>query len=224
MLIISILITLGAYYIGRLVFNYVRHPAANPVIVGGTLVILFLVYSGQGYTSYEDAKNVITGFLGPATVALAVPLYQNKKLLVRYFRIIMLSVFLGTLTTTVAVVWVAQLVGLEHFIVVSLAPKSVTAPIAIEVARMVGGDPALAAAFVVGTGTSGAVLGPMILTWLGVKLPLARGLALGTAAHGQGTAMALEEGELQGAMGGLAMGLAGIMTALILPWLLPLLL
>lgn len=223
MLTISIVITLAAYYIGRLVFNRFRHPVVNPVIIGGTLVILFLFISKLGYEGYRQAGEYIASLLGPATVALAVPLYRNKKYLKGSLGIIVLSVFLGTISTTIAVVWTARLLGLDNLIILSLAPKSVTTPIAMEVARITGGDPALAVACVVGTGTSGAVLGPMVLNWLGVKSPIARGLAIGTTAHGQGTAIIMEEGETQGAMSGLAMGLAGIITALTLPWLLPLL-
>lgn len=223
MLAISLFITLAAYYIGRLVFNRFRHPVVNPVIIGGALVIIFLLVTGMGYENYKQAGDYITSLLGPATVALAIPLYRNKKYLKGSVGIIILAVFLGTISTTIAAVWTARLLGLDHLIILSLAPKSVTTPIAMEVARIMGGDPALAVACVVGAGTSGAVLGPMVLNWLGVKSPIARGLAIGTTAHGQGTAIIMEEGETQGAMSGLAMGLAGIITALTLPWLLPLL-
>jgi putative effector of murein hydrolase len=109
-------------------------------------------------------------------------------------------------------------------VLLSLGPKSVTVPIAVEISRLAGGEPTLTAAFVVATGMIGSILGPTLLSAVKVKNPVARGLALGTVSHGQGTAVALLEGETAGAMGGVAMAIAAVFTALIAPYYLPLLL
>ncbi|SDH31402.1 LrgB family protein [Desulfosporosinus hippei] len=119
-------------------------------------------------------------------------------------------------------VLIGKLTGLSRTITMSLAPKSVTIPIAIEIAKYIGGDPTLVAIFVVVTGLVGSIIGPTLLTRLKVTDPVARGIALGTAGQGQGTAVAMLEGEMQGAMAGLAMALAGVLTSLIAPMFLTL--
>lgn len=220
MTFLSLLITIGAYAMGRMMFAYFKYPLANPVLIGTTLLVFFLNLSGLDYNIYTTGTKAITNLLGPATVALAVPLYINKKHIVGSVTRVVSCIFIGTLSTAIAVLWISRLLKLHENIVYSLAPKSVTTPIAMEVSRIIGGDPSLTSAFVIITGIIGAVIGPITLNLLKIKSPLARGLAVGTASHGVGSSMMFEEGQLQGAMGGLAMGIAGISTALVLPWLL----
>ncbi len=216
--------TLGAYLFARYLAQRYPNPLCNIIFVGTGLVIAVLLASGQSYEVYGPVKDMITFFLGPATVALAVPVYRNLHLFKKYGWAIITAVGLGTMLTIIVVVGIAMLGGLSHQVIASLAPKSATIPFAIEIARLQDGNPALAAAFVVATGTFGSVLGLEILTRCKIRHPVARGLAMGTVSHGQGTAMAFTEGELQGAMAGVAMAFAGVLTALLVPILLPLML
>jgi putative effector of murein hydrolase len=166
----------------------------------------------------------MTWLLGPATVALALPLYNNRRLLRQFALPLSLGLMAGTGTTMAVALWSGHAAGLEPTLLRSLAPKSVTAPIAIDIAALTGGDPALAVAFVVTTGMLGSMVGPLFLSRLGISHPVARGVALGTTAHGQGTAIALLEGETQGAMAGISMALAAVWTACIAPFCIPFLL
>ena len=161
--------------------------------------------------------------VGPATVALAVPLYKNRQTLLRNTLPALLGLAVGSLATLGAALGLARILGLPEVIRASISIKSVTAPIAIELAPIIHGSPSLTVAFVIATGMIGAMLGPRLMTVVGIHDPLSRGLALGTISHGQGTAQAVSEGELQGAAAGIAMGLAAVFTACIAPLVVPLL-
>jgi len=199
-------------------------PLLNVVLLSATLIIVTLLACKIPYESYIPGQEIMTVLLGPATVALAVPLYKNRHLLKEYSLPIIVGICIGSLVSLVSAMLIAQFGGLAREIVLSIAPKSVTIPFAVGIAQIAGGEPALAAAFVVATGTFGAVLGPSLLTRFKINNPVARGLALGTAAHGQGVGMALMEGEEQGSMAGVAMALAGVFTSVVAPILIPLIL
>jgi putative effector of murein hydrolase len=163
------------------------------------------------------------GFLlGPATVSLAVPLYKSRRTLLTNTLPALAGLVVGSLATLATAVVVARLLGLPDVIRASISIKSVTAPIAIELAP-IHGSPTLTAAFVIATGMIGAMFGPALMTVIGIHNPLARGLALGTISHGQGTAQAVLEGELQGAAAGIAMGCAAVFTSVVAPFLVPIL-
>ena len=218
-----IVLTLGAYLGTRALYLRYKHPLLNVVALSAATIITTLVVCGIPYSAYVPAKDIMTTLLGPATVALAVPLYRYRGLLLRYGAPIVGSVALGALLAMFTAAYVAQLGGLPHEVVMSILPKGITIPFAVEIARLYGGIPPLATAFVVATGTLGSLLGGWLLNAARVTDPVARGLALGTVSHGQGTATALMEGEQQGAMAGLAMILAGILTVGFAPgvvWLL----
>ena len=223
MIMVFTALTVGAYLVSRWLFFRYGHPLFNMVLFGTILMISLLVISGTSYSAYEPAKEFMTFLLGPATVALAIPLYKNRELLRRHGLAIGGSVAAGSLTSMVLVVLLSKAGGLSQAVLISALPKSVTAPIAIEIAQLSGGDPALAVAFVVATGTFGGSLGPTLLRWCGIRLPEARGLALGTVAHAQGVGMALLEGEASAAMASSAMAIAAIFTSLAAPVLLALL-
>ena len=216
-------LTLGAYFLAKSLYMKYRHPLLNVVLLGATFVIAALLALGIPYQAYVPGRSLMTALLGPATVGLAVPLFRNRDLLRRHAPAILAGVGLGTLTSVLSAGWLATFLALPHDIVLSLLPRSVTIPFAVEIVKLHGGSQALASAFVVATGTVGSVLGATLLTWTGVRDPVARGLALGTAAHGQGTAMAFQEGEEQGTMAGLALTLAGVTTTLLAPLLIRLL-
>lgn len=215
--------TVAAYAVIRHLYAKYHHPLLNVVALSAALVIAALLLLDMPYEAYEPAKNIMTVLIGPATVGLAVPLYRYRKLLVRFAVAITASVTAGAFIAMFSAALIAKLGGLPHDVVMSILPKGVSIPFAVEVASMYGGIPALAAAFVVATGTLGSLLGAWTLNLCNMHDPTARGLALGTVSHAQGTAVALQEGEQQGAMAGLAMILAGILTAALSPlavWLL----
>lgn len=224
MTLFTILLTVGAYLLSKALYLRYRHPLLNIVLLGAGIIIATLLALKIPYQSYLPGRQIMTSLLGPATVGLAVPLYRHRSLLRRYVPAIVAGVGLGSLASMLVAGLIALVAGLPREVVLSVLPKSVTIPFAVEIARIHGGSPGLASAFVVATGTLGSVFGGTLLTWAGIKDPVARGLAMGTGAHGQGTAMAFMEGERQGSMAGLAMTLAGITTASIAPLMVRLLL
>jgi predicted murein hydrolase (TIGR00659 family) len=217
-----LLLTVGAYLVTRRIFLRFKYPLLNPVFLSTLVIIAVLQATGGTLEGYRPAKEAMTFLLGPATVALALPLYKNRSVLRNHALPVFAGVLAGSLTTIAAVLIAGRVAGLARGVLISLGPKSVTVPIAVEISRIAGGEPTLTAAFVVATGMIGSILGPTLLSALKVRNPVARGLALGTVSHGQGTAVALMEGETSGAMGGVAMAIAAVCTALIAPYYLPL--
>lgn len=222
----NILLTLIVYWFFRRVYLHFKHPLLNIVILSAAFLIALLHVLDLPFSFYEPSKNAMTFLLGPATVGLAVPLYRYRLLLRQNLLPILTSVAVGACLAMLLASVIALIGGLPYDVVMSIIPKGVSIPFAVEVATAHGGVAPLAAAFVVATGTSGSLIGIWLLDFLRIGSPMARGLALGTMAHAQGTATALMEGEEQGAMAGLAMILAGILTAALAPaiiWLLALL-
>ena len=217
-------VTVLAYALSRFVGKRYPSPLTSPVFFSTPLVIAVVLLSGMQLSDYRPAKDIIVSLLGPATVALAVPLYKNRRTLLDNLLPASIGLALGSLSTLVIAVVVARLFDLPQVIRASVSIKSVTAPVAIELAPMVNGDSTLAAAFVIATGIIGAMLGPWLMDKAGIHAPLARGLALGTVSHGQGTAEAVIEGEVQGAAAGIAMVLAAILASFVAPILVPVLL
>ena len=217
-------VTALVYALSRVVGKRYPSPLTSPVFFSTPLVIAVVLLSGMHLSDYRPAKDIIVSLLGPATVALAVPLYKNRQTLLGNLLSASLGLALGSLSTLVIAVAVARLFDLPQVIGASVSIKSVTAPVAIELAPMVNGDSTLAAAFVIATGIIGAMLGPWLMDKAGIRAPLARGLALGTISHGQGTAQAVIEGEVQGAAAGIAMVLAAILASVVAPILVPILL
>ncbi|WP_028238621.1 LrgB family protein [Stutzerimonas azotifigens] len=210
-------ITLAVYQLAYLAYERTRWVVLQPVLVSMVLVIGILLLCGIDYAEYRRASDLLTVLLGPATVALAVPLYLNlRRIRELFWPTVLTLVGAGTLATVLGVL-LAWLFGAERMILMTLAPKSVTSPIAMLVAEQLGGVAALAAVFVMLTGILGAILGPELLRRFGVQHAAARGMALGLTAHAVGTAQALQESEECGAFAALAMSLMGVMTAVALP-------
>lgn len=216
--VFSILLTVACYWLSRKLFLRTGVSLLNPVIVSTTVIILVLHSLQLDFKDYQQAKEIMTFLLGPATVALAVPLYRNSRVLKINLIGYLGAIMAGAISSMLSVLAIGIFFRLQRKILLSLAPKSVTAPIALEIARIIGGDPALAVAFVVATGMIGAAIGPWLMNRLQITDAAARGLALGTTSHGQGTAIALQEGETQGALAGVAMAVAGIITSFLAPW------
>lgn len=213
--------TVLVYGLSRRAFLRYGHALLSPVFLSTVVIIAVLMSLRIPFVRYEPAAQVMTALLGPAVVALALPLYRQRHILIQRLPSVLAGVISGSVVSLAAVIIVARVARMTPVIVISLAPKSVTAPVAVEIARIVGGDPALTSAFVIATGVLGSMLGPWFLSRIGVDDPVARGLAVGTTAHGQGTAMMLQEGEVQGVLSGIAMALTAVFTALIAPFAIP---
>lgn len=216
----AIALTLAAFLIAAWLYRRSGWLVLQPVLVSVTLIVTTLLLCGVDYATYRAGAEPVAWLLGPATVALAVPLQHNIKRIRQLFWPIMITLFAGgvlSVSLTLAIGWA---LGADRSVVMSLAPKSVTMPIAMPVAEQIGGVASLAAVMVMLTGVIGTALGPLLLRWAGVDHPAARGLSYGINAHAIGTAHALQEGEECGAFAALGMSLLGIGTALLLPLLL----
>lgn len=210
-------ITLGAYQLVLAGFEKTRWIFLQPVLVSMLLVIGVLLTCGLSYAEYRKSTEIMGILLGPATVALAVPLFLNLRRIRQLFWPIFTTLVIGGVLATGLCVLLGGWFGAEHRMLMTMAPKSVTSPIAMLVAEQIGGVAALAAVFVLITGVIGAMIGPAFLSRLGVHSPEARGMALGMTAHAVGTSVALQESEECGAFAALAMSLMGVATAVFLP-------
>lgn len=219
--IFVIILTIVLYVLSCKFYYKTKIALLTPLLLSTVAIIAILKLSGITFEQYKPGKSIMTFLLGPATVALAVPLYLNRKILRESFVPILIGIISGAVATLTTAVVLGRLSGLDQLLTASLAPKSITAPIAIEISRIIGGDPAISVAFVVFTGTLGSMIGASLLTLCRITNPVARGLAMGVTAHGQGTATILQEGQTQGAMAGVAMALAAIFISFIAPFYLP---
>jgi predicted murein hydrolase (TIGR00659 family) len=216
-------LTLAAYLIGDAIARKTgRHPIANPVLIAVLIVGAVLVATGTPHARYFEGARFVHVLLGPATVALALPIWRNRALIVTHWRAISAALVIGALTGIASTLAFASLLGLSPQTIASLAPKSVTAAIAMGISEQVGGTPPLTAVIVIATGILGAVMVTPLMNLLRISDYAARGFAVGMAAHGIGTARALQVNEQAGAYAALAMALNGLMTAILVPLLLAL--
>ena len=222
LILISIIVTIVVYIGAKALSLRVLSPFVTPILTATIVIILFLHSMHITYEQYSGAKKVMTFLLGPATVALAVPMYHNRDIIMEKLKPALFGLIIGTVSTIISAVVLSKLLGLSQTIQASSAVKAVTTPVAIDVVVLIGGDPALAAAFVIIAGLFGAVFAPAILTWMKISDPFSRGLGIGTVSHVIGTSQAVKEGPVQGAVSSMAMGVAAIITSIILPWLYPL--
>ena len=216
-------LTFGAFALFKELQRKTGWVLLNPILLTIASLILFLKLSGISYETYQEGGRLIEFWLKPAVVALGVPLYLQLEMIKKQLLPILLSQLVGCLVGIVSVVLVAKLLGATPDVICSLAPKSVTTPIAMEVSNATGGIPSLTAAVVVLVGLFGAVFGFKILTLGRVKSPIAQGLSMGTASHAIGTSAAMEVSRKYGAYASLGLTLNGILTALLTPAILRLL-
>ena len=221
--IILLAITFGIYYVARQIQKWTGWVVLNPILITIAALIALLQLTGISYETYEQGGQYIEFWLKPAIVALGVPLYQNLGQIRRQLLPILMSQLVGCLVGLVSVTLIASALGASHEVIVSLAPKSVTTPIAMEVCKTSGGIPSLTAAIVVIVGLFGAVFGFKILEVWHVRNPFSQGISMGTAAHAVGTSRAMEKGETYGAYSSLGLILNGVLTALLTPFVLKLL-
>ena len=221
--IILLAITFGIYYVARQIQTWTGWVVLHPILITIAALIALLQLTGISYETYEQGGQYIDFWLKPAIVALGVPLYQHLGQIRRQLLPILMSQLVGCLVGLVSVTLIASALGASHEVIVSLAPKSVTTPIAMEVCKTSGGIPSLTAAIVVIVGLFGAVFGFKILEVWHVRNPFSQGISMGTAAHAVGTSRAMEKGEAYGAYSSLGLILNGVLTALLTPFVLKLL-
>ncbi|RVU36277.1 LrgB family protein [Hwanghaeella grinnelliae] len=210
--------TLVAYQVGLWIHGKCkRHPLVNPVLIAVALLSTLLILTDTEYGTYFEGAQFVHFLLGPATVALAVPLYRQFAHVRRSAAALAVALVVGSLTAAGSAVGIAWLLDGSTALLVSLAPKSATAPIAMAIAEDMGGLPTLTAVLVMLTGIIGAAFGTGVLNLIRVHDPRVQGFALGLASHGIGTARAVQLGETAAAFSGLAMGLNGLATAVLLP-------
>ncbi|MDD5249186.1 MAG: LrgB family protein [Rhodocyclaceae bacterium] len=210
----------GAYWLYR---RAGCNPLANPVLIAVTALVALLTLTGTSYPTYFAGAQFVHFLLGPATVALAVPLYAQFRRVRTLLVPVAAGLVAGCLTAILTAIAVGKWCGASTPTLLSLAPKSVTTPIAMGVAERIGGIPSLTAVLVIATGILGAVGARWLFNSMRIDDPAIRGFAIGVASHGIGTARAFQVSEEAGAFAALAMGLNGALTALLLPALLPLL-
>ncbi len=215
-----LLLTLVGYRLGReLAQRTGGHALAQPVLVAIVVVGVALAVLDVDYAVYRDATELISFWLGPATVALAVPLHRQASRLRGFTLPLLVAVPVGAAVSIASGVLLVRLCGGGDLLERTMAPKAATTPVSIALAETLGAIPALTAVFAIAIGIVGAVAGPAVLTLVRVRSRRARGLALGAVSHGVGTSRALVEDETEGAFSGLSMGLTALATSLLLPLL-----
>ena len=221
--IVLLALTLGVFYASRQFQKWTGWIVLNPILVTIAVLILFLQFTGISYETYHEAGQYIDFLLKPAIVALGVPLYRNLKRIRQQLLPIFLSQLAGCLAGIISVVAIAKLTGASSAVIISLAPKSVTTPIAMEICKATGGIPSLTAAIVVCVGLFGAVFGFKVLEVWHIRNPYSQGLSIGTASHAVGTSRAMEKSETHGAYASLGLILNGVLTSVLTPLILDLL-
>ena len=211
-------LVMGTFLLGVYLYKRTKITLIQPLLIAMLIIIPFLNFTGIDYHSFCEKTRILNFMLGPSVVALGYVLYEQIENIKGNVISILTAVFVGSVVGILSVVLIARAFGADKILVASLSTKSVTTPIAISLAEKDGGAPALAAAFVVICGIFGGLVGPIILRRIGIKSSIAKGLAMGSASHALGTARAMEMGALEGAISGLAIGIMGIMTALLIPF------
>lgn len=217
---IYVFMTLTFYIVYSWIQKKIKLAILNPVLLSVASLIILLKLTGITYDEYMVGGRFITLFLGPATVALAMPLYKNWHIIKERGLTLIIGILIGTFVAILSVWFLSKLFKIDDTIVLSLLPKSITTPIGMEVSRKIGGLPALTVSVIVLTGIIGNILGPILFKIFKINDSVAVGAAFGTASHAIGTSRALEIGEVEGAISGVSIGIAGLFTSVIIPALL----
>lgn len=213
-----LIITLASYKFGIIVYEkFKKHTLLQPIIIAYMLILPIIIFTNTSFEEYFKGVEIIHFFLGPATVALALPLYKNLKHIKTLFLPIVLTLFIAGLFAIFIAVLFLYIFGAKFPTILSMTTKSITAPIAIITSEQIGAIPSLAVGFVLITGILGALFGTLVFKLFRIKYETSKGFALGLVSHGIGTARAVEIGEKAAAFAALAMGLCGLLTAIFLP-------
>lgn len=215
--VFALTLVIGTYLAALALYKKTRISLLNPLLTSIFVIILVLKTMGIEYESFQKGSHLIHFMLGPSVVALGFVLYDQIQYLKGNVISILTSVFVGAIIGIVSVIVIGDLMGADQALIASLQPKSVTTPIAMGIAEKAGGIPSLTAVIVVAVGIFGSIVGPFVMKVLGIESRIAKGLALGSSSHGLGTSVAIQIGAIEGALSGLAIGLMGIMTAILVP-------
>lgn len=213
----GIVLSFAAYEIGKWINSKVKNPIANPLLIAILIIIAFLSLTGIDYEYYKKGGDFIAFFIAPATVAMVLDLYANLDILKKNIVPIFTGVIIGTIFSMIIAIGLSKVFGINKDLVASLVPQSITTAIAISLSKEYQGIVGLTAMVVVIRGVCGAVVGPTILKIFKIKDPVAQGIAIGTASHAVGTSQARLMGQVQGAMSGLSIAIAGLSAVLFMP-------
>jgi putative effector of murein hydrolase len=219
----GLILSLAVYLIAAWFYRRTTWMVVHPLLVSSVSIIALLQKTGLSYAMYYSGAQVWNWLVGPATVALAVPLYRQRRNLFSHWQAVIGGAVSGVVAGILAVWILGRFIGLPDPVTLSMVPKSVTIPIAVGISAVIGGVLPLTVCAGVITGIFGAMVGPAILNLFRVRHDVSRGIALGTTAHGAGVQQALQANEVQGAMAGLSVGLVGFVAVIIAPVLVKLL-
>ncbi len=212
-----LVLVVGIYLLSIKLHLKIRFPLLNPVLITILVLIGLLIILDVPYATFKKSSQMINFLLGPSVVALGYILHKQIHYLKGNVVSVLTSITVGAVVGIASILLVGKLFGADQTLIASLAPKSVTTPIAMALSESNGGIPALTAVVVVVAGVMGSIIAPPIMKWLGIKSPIAKGIALGASSHGVGTATAIQMGAIEGALSGLAIGIMGTITSLLLP-------
>ena len=215
--IFDLALVVGTYIAATILYKKTRLSLLHPLLTSIFVIIVILEVLDIEYASFQQGSHLIHFMLGPSVVALGYVLFEQMKYLKGNVVSILTSVFVGAIVGIISVIVIGKLMGADQSLIATLQPKSVTTPIAMGISEKNGGIPSLTAVMVVAVGIFGSIVGPAVMKVLGIESRIAKGLALGASSHGVGTAAAIQLGAVEGALSGLAIGLMGIMTAILVP-------
>lgn len=212
-----ILLTLAAFVLSLYLYKKTKLRVLHPLLPSVLLIIAVLNICKIDYDTYNSGVFIIDFMLGPSVVALGLGLYEQRHYIKQNWLSMSIAILVGSIVGVVSIAGIALLMNPGTELTMTLFPKSVTSPIAIDISRELGGIPSLSAVIVIAVGIFGGLVGPFVLRALGITSRVAKGLAMGTSSHGIGTAVAVEMGAVEGAISGLAIGLMGLATAIVAP-------
>ncbi|CEI80387.1 Inner membrane protein YohK [Oceanobacillus oncorhynchi] len=211
-IVLFTVITYLVYVVSKMLYKKMNLALFHPLLLAPILLIAIISIMHVSANDYMQGSKFLSHMLAPATVAFAVPIYKNLPIIKKYMKTIVISITTGTLMAMISTFLLSKLIHLSDDFIVSILPRSITTPIAMEVSKEIGGLPTLTTVFVIITGIVGGIVGPNVLKWLSIKTPIAKGLALGMGAHGVGTNKALEYGKQESVFSSLAMIFAALFT------------
>lgn len=215
--IFDLALVVGTYIAATILYKKTHLSVLHPLLTSIFVIIVILEFLDIEYASFQQGSHLIHFMLGPSVVALGYVLFEQMKYLKGNVVSILTSVFVGAIVGIISVIVIGKLMGADQSLIATLQPKSVTTPIAMGISEKNGCIPSLTAVIVVAVGIFGSIVGPAVMKVLGIESRIAKGLALGASSHGVGTAAAIQLGAVEGALSGLAIGLMGIMTAILVP-------
>ncbi len=217
----GLILTILSFNIGLFIFEkFKKFPLLNPLLVGGIIVIIIMEVFNIPLNYYQKGGVMLSFFLAPATIALALPLYRQIDKLKEHFFPIIIGALVGAVTAIISIIFIGKALGIDEVLLKSFMPKSITTPLGIELSNLLGGIPAITIFAIIITGITGNAIAPFICKTFKIKHPVAKGLGIGISSHAVGTAKAIEMGEIEGAMSALSIVIAGIITFIVAPLLL----